>query len=133
MKKLPIIVVSFILILGTIGAGAVFGCAIPQFYVTNNTVHVGEYITVVAVNYSGSGCINYDGIQILQEDCLSASDKAILVTSKCEGDKLTVTYRAVKQGTVKFKYVTCTQTVTIMPKPHPMFSFMKILGLGKSE
>ena len=133
MKKISVILVSLILLISTIGIGSVFGCAIPEFYVTNDTVHVGEFITVVAVNFSDSGCINPTCISILEEDCSTPSDKAILVNSKCEGDTLTVTYRAVKQGTVKFNYITCSKEVTILPKPHPMFSFMKILGFGKSD
>ncbi len=133
MKKLLVILVSLILLMSSIGVGAILGCAIPEFYVTSNTAHMGEYITVVAVNFSGGGCINPSCIEILNEDCSTVSDKAILVTSKCEGDKLTATYRAVKQGTVKFRYISCTQTVTIMPKSYPMLSFMKILGFGKAE
>ncbi|MCC7573224.1 MAG: hypothetical protein KO464_07515 [Candidatus Methanofastidiosum sp.] len=133
MKKISVTLISLILLLGTIGIGSVFGCAVPEFYVTNHTVHVGEFITVVAVNYSSSGCINPNNIKILEEDCSTPSDKAILVSSKCEGDRLTVTYRAVKQGTVKFEYVTCSEEVTILPKSHPMLSFMKILGFGKSD
>lgn len=131
MKKLSVIQISLILLIGTIGIGSVLGCAIDYFEPQQTTVHVGEFITVVAID--DGGCINPTCISILEEDCLTPSDKAILINSKCEGNTLTVTYRAVKQGTVKFHYISCTRTVKILPKPHPMFSFMKILGFGKSD
>jgi hypothetical protein len=133
MKKLSVMFVSLILLVGTIGMGSVLGCCVEQFYVTNNTVHVSEFITVISVSYSGQECIQPSAIEVLNEDD-SVSDKAVLVNSKCDGRTLTATYRAVKQGNVKFKYAGCTQQlVTILPKPHPMFSFMKILGFGKSD
>ncbi|MEN6378090.1 MAG: hypothetical protein ABFD15_00725 [Methanofastidiosum sp.] len=108
-----------------------FGCAIDYFEPQQTTVHVGEFITVVAID--DGGCINPTCISIFEEDCSTPPDKVILVNSKCEGNTLTVTYRAVKQGTVKFNYITCSKEVTILPKPYPMFSFMKILGLEKSD
>lgn len=133
MKKLSVILVSMILLISTIGAGSVLGCAVPYFEPQQTTVHVGEFFTVVAINCSACGCIDPNSIEVRDENCDKTSDKAILVSSKCEGDKLTATYSAVKQGKVTFKYVTCTRAVTILPKPHPMFSFMKILGFGKSD
>ena len=133
MKKVPVIFVSLILLIGTIGIGSVLGCAVPYFEPQQTTVHVDEFFTVVAINHPACGCIDPNSIEVLDENCDKTSDKAILVSSKCDGDTLTATYRAVKQGKVTFKYVTCTRAVTIFPKPHPMFSFMKILGLGKSD
>ncbi len=133
MKKLSVSLVSLILLLSTIGISSVLSCAIPYFDTQQTTTHVGEFITVVAINYSASGCIDPNSIEVLDENCDKPSDKAILVSSKCDGDTLTANYRAVKQGKVTFKYVTCTRAVTILPKPHPMFSFMKILGFGKSD
>lgn len=133
MKKQSVIIVALILFVSTIGLGPVLGCYIPYFESQQTTVHVGDTITVVAINHSGNGCISPSAVLILQEDCSTPSNKVVYITSKCEGDKLTLTYKAVNQGTVKFKYETCTQTVKILPKPHPMFFFMKILGLGKSD
>ena len=134
MKKISVIFVSFILLISTIGIGTVLGCAIPYFEPQQTTVHVDEFITVVAINY-GTQCIDPADIKIYEaENCPTIlSDKVIFVNSQCEGNKLTVNYRAVKQGKVKFHYVTCTREVTILPKPHPMFAFMKILGFGKSD
>lgn len=134
MKKISVILVSLILLISTIGIGSVFGCAIPYFEPQQTTTHVGEFFTVVAINY-GTNCIDPADIEIYEaENCPSIlSDKVVFVSSQCDGNKLTVTYRAVKQGAVKFNYITCSKEVTILPKPHPMFSFMKILGFGKSD
>lgn len=133
MKKISVTLISLILVIGTIGIGSVLGCAIDYFEPQQTTVHVGEFITVVAID--DGGCINPTCIEIYEaENCPSIlSDKVVFVSSQCDGNKLTVTYRAVKQGTVKFKYITCSKEVAILPKPHPMFSFMKILGFGKSD
>jgi hypothetical protein len=133
MKKASVIFVLSILLIGTIGIGSVLGCYIPHFQAQQTSVHVGEFITIVATTEPGQGCILPGDVLILEEDCLTQSDKAILVNSKCEGNTLTLMYRAVKLGTIKFNYHTCFQTVKILPKPHPMFSFMKILGFGKSD
>lgn len=134
MKKISVILILLILLLGTIGIGSVLGCAIPYFEPQQTTVHVGEFFTVVAINH-GTNCINPEDIEVYEaENCPSIlSDKVVFVSSQCDGNKLTVTYRAVKQGAVKFNYITCSKEVIILPKPHPMFSFMKILGFGKSN
>ncbi len=132
MKKMSVILVSLILLISTIGIGFVLGCAIPYFEPQQTTVHVGEFFTVVAIS-GGINCIDPAYIKIYETDCSTLSDKVVFVSSQCDGNKLTVTYRAVKQGTVKFNYITCSKEVTILPKPHPMFSFMKILGFGKSD
>ncbi|NYT04019.1 MAG: hypothetical protein GKC00_04855 [Candidatus Methanofastidiosa archaeon] len=136
MKKLSVVLVSLILLISIIGIGSILGCCVKEFYATNDTVHVGEFITIVSVEYTPGSCSVNPSEIVLQNEDETNSDKAILVSSKCDPGTgtLTVTYRAVKQGEVYFKYAGCQKPVVkILPKPHPMFSFMKILGFGKSD
>ena len=136
MKKLPVAIILLVLLVSIIGISSVFGCCVQQFYATNDTVHVGEFITIVSVDYVPGPCSVTPSQIILKNEDGTISNKAILVSSKCDSGTgtLTVTYRAVKQGKVYFEYAGCQKpVVTIMPKPYPMLSFMKILGLGKAE
>jgi hypothetical protein len=136
MKKLSVAIISLVLLVSIIGISSVFGCCVKQFYATNDTVHVGEFITIVSVDYVPGSCSVDPSHIVLQNEDETNSDKAILVSSKCDPGTgtLTVTYRAVKQGKVYFKYAGCEKpVVTILPEPHPMFSFMRILGFGKPK
>lgn len=136
MKKLSVALISFFLLVSIIGISSVFGCCVKEFYATNDTVHVGEFITIVSIDYVPGSCSVDPSHIVLQNEDETNSDKAILVSSKCDPGTgtLTVTYRAVKQGKVYFKYAGCKKpVVTILPEPHPMFSFMRILGFGKPK
>ncbi|KYC46466.1 MAG: hypothetical protein AMQ74_01818 [Candidatus Methanofastidiosum methylothiophilum] len=136
MKKLSVAIISLVLLVSIIGISSVFGCCVKQFYATNDTVHVGEFIKIVSIEYEPGSCSVDPTHIVLQNEDETNSDKAILVSSKCDPGTgtLTVTYRAVKQGKVYFKYAGCQKpVVTILPEPHPMFSFMKILGFGKPK
>lgn len=136
MKKLSVAIISLILLVSILGISSVFGCCVKELYATNDTVHVGEFITIVSVDYTPGPCSVNPSQIVLQNEDETTSDKAILVSSRCDPGTgtLTVTYRAVKQGDVYFKYAGCQKPVVkILPKSHPMLSFMKILGLGKSD
>ncbi|KYC52709.1 MAG: hypothetical protein AMQ22_00658 [Candidatus Methanofastidiosum methylothiophilum] len=136
MKKISVAMISLVLLVSILGINSVFGCCVKDFYATNDTVHVGQFITIVSVDYTPGSCTVDPSHIIVQNGDETNSDKAILVSSRCDPGTgtLTVTYRAVKQGDVYFKYAGCQKPlVKILPKPHPMFSFMKILGLGKSD
>ena len=136
MKKLPVILVSFILFLSSVGV--VLGCALEYFDVTSgNTAHVGDIITVVGKgsgSYPDSETIKVCDSASCDDTCQIKENVVILIDTYCEPDYIRVwKYKALSPGTIKFWYVTCSKEVTILPKPHPMFSFMKILGLGKSD
>jgi hypothetical protein len=60
-----------VLLISTIGIGSVLGCAIPYFEPQQTTTHVGEFFTVVAINY-GTNCIDPADIEIYEaENCPS--------------------------------------------------------------
>ncbi len=67
MKKLSVILISLIFLISTIGIGSVFGCAIPYFEPQQTTTHVGEFFTVVAINY-GTNCIDPADIKIYEAE-----------------------------------------------------------------
>ncbi len=126
MKKMSVILVSLILLISTIGIGFALGCCIDTITASPNKVKVGELITVEC----RASC---PGDQLTVEGTGNASFIDVTVS---EGFYYTYTYRANKVGTVKFYNSFCTvrsNEVLIVSNSYPMFSFMKILGFGKSD
>jgi len=116
MKKIFAIIV-FLLFIGTVfGVASVLGCCSTPT-ASSTTVTVGDTFTIYgSYDYI---CPDSTYIQLIETGC---------------GYEI---YRAIKPGTITFSCSeNCTTNyvaINILPKEYPMFSFMKILGLGKSD
>jgi len=121
MKKI------FAILIGFLFFGSVFGVAsitaLPEAtYIYPSKIYyaIGEDVIVT----SNGG---YDALE-------TPNGVLSYVGDKWDGQKLVMTWKAEKSGTVKFYNKNTSVLIKVaIDKPTPMFSFMKILGFGKKK
>ena len=129
MKKIIAILISLLFVASVFGVASTLAggdtVAVPE------SVAVGELITV----YYETGGVSWD--PVTEGTAKVGKLSGPTVTNETINGKVFVTkwvYKAYTPGTVTFtSYPGSFDTVSVTPKPHPMFSFMKILGFGKKK
>jgi len=131
MKKIFAILIGLLLFGSVIGvasvtAGGSCDCSQVNFFLSQTTVQVGDTFTITKRGYCEYDEQPYPGTLEEMLQFVSGSDEGIWET---------VTFRALKPGTITYTSEDCSDVhiVTIIPKEYPIFSFMKILGFGKKE
>ena len=123
MKKIFVILMG-LLFLGSVFSYAVLGCCMTSITASPNKVKVGELITIQCQGGCDPGTLLIEG-----------TGNASFVSYN--GATNVFVYRANKTGVILFYNSRCTEVksnnVNIVPNSYPMFSFMKILGLGKTD
>ena len=114
MKKIFAILISLLFVASVFGVASTMAtiCELPSF----TTVQVGDTFTL---KNTFEPCGDW-------EKYMDAQDLGGGVYQ----------FKALRPGKVTFNCGSCggtTATVTIAPREYPMFSFMKLLGLGKKD
>jgi hypothetical protein len=130
MKKIIAVLMSLLFVVSVFGIASTTAFS-PTLKATPTNVAVGEIITVT---YDKSGFYDHE-LDVIAYDNLPKGGVVKLSgpTYNATEDMTYWTYRATSVGTVVFSTGPKTDPVTITPKPHPIASFMKILGLGKEK
>ncbi|NMC58085.1 MAG: hypothetical protein GYA51_01620 [Candidatus Methanofastidiosa archaeon] len=132
MRKIFAILVSLLFVVSVFGVASLMAGCPYEMAASKDSIAVGQLVTVYS-NHSFTDRDPYtDGAAV---DKISGPT----ATSEVIGGVTYSTkwvYKAYTSGTVKFSM--CSDfgkqvTVTVNTKPHPMFSFMKILGLGQKD
>jgi hypothetical protein len=126
MKKIFAILISLLFVASVFGVAPTMAGGITK--AVPDSVAVGELITVY-YDSTGSSDPTVEGTAKVVK-----ISGPTLTNETIEGTHFETkwVYKAYTPGTVKFT-VNGSDTVSVTPKPHPMFSFMKILGLGKQD
>ncbi|KYC52868.1 MAG: hypothetical protein AMQ22_00563 [Candidatus Methanofastidiosum methylothiophilum] len=131
MKKIFAIIIGFLFFgsifgIASITAGGGCDCSQVNFLLSQTTVQVGDTFTITKRGYCLYDEQPYPGTLKEMLQFVSGSDEGIWET---------VTFRALRPGTITYTSEDCSDVhiVTIVPKEYPIFSFMNILGFGKRK
>ncbi len=121
MKKIYAILIGFLFFGSVIGISSMAATTDSTYIIPNKINYaIGENVIVT----SDGG---YDALE-------TPNGVLSFVSSKWEGSRLTMTWKAEKSGTVKFYNKNTSVLIKVaIDKPTPMFSFMKLLGFGKQK
>lgn len=121
MKKIFAILISLLFIVSVFGVASTMAFP-PSTYIIPNKLYynIGENVIVTS-----------DGVYI---PVVTPSGVLSLVSDSWDGQKLVMTWKAEKAGTVKFYNDNTSVLIKVaIDKPTPMQQFMKILGFGKKD
>jgi len=131
MKKIFAIIIGFLFFgsvfgIASITAGGSCDCDQVNFFLSQTTVQVGDTFTITKRGYCEYEEQPYPGTLEEMLQFVSGSDEGIWET---------VTFRALRPGTITFTSEDCSDVhiVAITSKEYPMQQFMKILGFGNKK
>ncbi|KYC51994.1 MAG: hypothetical protein AMQ22_01056 [Candidatus Methanofastidiosum methylothiophilum] len=142
MKKIFAVLVTLLFVASVFGVAQTMaapdcsGCNCNEVYytVSQTSVQVGDTFTA-SVKLGCLGGLDFDTSPGKFSEMIQYDPSKNLVINT-ETGWATATFKALRPGTLAISNDCCPNdsiTITMTPKSHPMFSFMKILGFGKKK